>query len=86
MSDESATAKKVTHKYVGPSFVPGVPGRDLTQDDLDLLDENEMELLRRDAERATPAYKHVKDLGHSEQHKEAQKREKAAKAAEKKEG
>ena len=82
MSDES----KTTHKFTGATFVPGVPGRDLTQADLDLLDETEMELLRRDAERAAPAYRHLKDLGHSEQFKEAQKREKADKAAARKEG
>lgn len=80
MSDE-----KTTHKYVGPAFVTGVPARDLTQEDLDGFGESEMELLRRDAERETPAFKHGKALGHSEQFKAAHEREKADKAAAKKE-
>lgn len=79
-------SEKTTHKYVGPGFVPGIPARDLTQDDLDLLDEAETELLRQDGEREAPAFKHHKNLGHSEFYKEAQKREKADKAAAKKEG
>lgn len=76
---------KTTHKYVGPGFVPGVPARDLTQEDIDELGESEIELLRRDGERDAPAYKHGKNLGHSEQHKEAQKNAKAEKASAKKE-
>lgn len=78
--------EKTTHKYVGPGFIPGVPARDLTQEDLDGFDEPTMEMLRQDGEREAPAFKHTKNLGHSEAYKEAQKREKADKATAKKEG
>jgi hypothetical protein len=74
----------VVMKFVGTGYIPGVPGRDLYEEDLDELGEDEMELLRRDGERDAPAYDHKKNLGHSDQYTQARERERAARADEKK--
>lgn len=70
----------IVAKYEGPGFIPNVPARDLTEEDLKEIDEPTMERLRQDAERESPNYKHKTPLGHSELWKADQKTEKAAKA------
>jgi hypothetical protein len=67
-------------KYEGGGYLPGVPARDLTDDDLKEMDEHTMERLRQDAERETPMYKFKSPLGHSELYKAEQERTKKEKA------
>lgn len=71
----------IVAKFEGPNFIPGVPARDLTEEDLKEIDEHTMERLRQDAERETPIFKHKTPLGHSELWKAEREREKTEKAA-----
>lgn len=76
---------KASAKYTGsPRFIPGVPARDLTEQDYADFDGTTMELLRRDAESESPMYEHSKALGHSEFYKASEAAKKADKAAAKK--